>query len=77
MTHRWSGWPGAWCLDCGCDDPNEMALANDHIIWVGKQDENGNQNWIIDPDKRSLYAPAACPEPGSKRHDPYAVRTDS
>lgn len=19
-THRWSGWPGAWCLDCGITD---------------------------------------------------------
>jgi hypothetical protein len=25
--HRWSGWPGAWCLDCGCADPDEVALA--------------------------------------------------
>lgn len=23
MTHRWSGWPGAWCLDCGVDCPTE------------------------------------------------------
>jgi hypothetical protein len=27
--HRWSGWPGAWCLDCGCADPLEVALAAD------------------------------------------------
>ena len=26
-SHRWSGWPGAWCLDCGCEDPNELKLA--------------------------------------------------
>lgn len=24
--HRWSGWPGAWCLDCGDPDPMELAL---------------------------------------------------
>ena len=24
--HRWSGWPGAWCLDCGAEDPNELCL---------------------------------------------------
>jgi hypothetical protein len=23
--HRWSGWPGAWCLDCGAPDPREGA----------------------------------------------------
>lgn len=28
MKHRWSGWPGAWCLDCGCEDANEIALAD-------------------------------------------------
>ena len=26
--HRWSGWPGAWCLDCGEPDPREEALAD-------------------------------------------------
>jgi hypothetical protein len=28
-AHRWSGWPGAWCLDCGVEDPRE-ACAADH-----------------------------------------------
>lgn len=28
MTHRWSGWPGAWCLDCGTEDPVEYGVAN-------------------------------------------------
>lgn len=27
--HHWSGWPGAFCLDCGASDANEEALAND------------------------------------------------
>jgi len=26
-THRWSGWPGAWCLDCGQEDPRELEEA--------------------------------------------------
>jgi hypothetical protein len=26
--HRFSGWPGAWCLDCGAPDALEEALAN-------------------------------------------------
>lgn len=25
-SHRWSGWPGAYCLDCGSEDPLENAL---------------------------------------------------
>ena len=30
--HRWSGWPGAFCLDCGIEDPAEIELAD------GKED---------------------------------------
>jgi hypothetical protein len=26
--HRWSGWPGAYCIDCGCPDPMEEALSD-------------------------------------------------
>jgi hypothetical protein len=26
--HRWSGWPGAFCLDCFCEDPLEQCLAD-------------------------------------------------
>ena len=26
--HRWSGWPGAWCLDCGQADLAEPCIAN-------------------------------------------------
>ena len=25
--HTWSGWPGAYCLKCGIDDPLEKAIA--------------------------------------------------
>ena len=24
--HRWSGWPGAFCLVCGIDDPDEWCI---------------------------------------------------
>lgn len=26
-NHRWSGWPGAWCVDCGIGDPAELCMA--------------------------------------------------
>lgn len=26
--HRWSGWPGAFCLYCGREDQREIALAD-------------------------------------------------
>lgn len=25
--HRWSGWPGAYCLDCGTEEVVQYALA--------------------------------------------------
>ena len=25
--HKWSGWPGAYCLGCGFADPLEICLA--------------------------------------------------
>ena len=28
--HRWSGWPGAWCLDCGADNPIECCIMAGH-----------------------------------------------
>jgi hypothetical protein len=27
--HRWSGWPGAFCLDCFAPDLREQSLADD------------------------------------------------
>ena len=27
-SHRWSGWPGAFCLNCFIDDPLERAVAD-------------------------------------------------
>jgi hypothetical protein len=28
VQHRFSGWPGAYCLNCGAPDPNEEALGH-------------------------------------------------
>lgn len=59
--HRWSGWPGAWCLDCGIGDPLEQALADGFGF-----DDLGNPTVLP-----SQYSAGSCPEPGSRRHDPY------
>jgi len=34
--HRWSGWPGAWCLDCGQEDAGELCLADGHTQPCGR-----------------------------------------
>jgi hypothetical protein len=28
--HWWSGWPGAYCMRCGADDPMEFAIGNNY-----------------------------------------------
>lgn len=57
VEHRWSGWPGAWCLDCGCEDPREIALTE------GQCDENG----LVNVDQGLME----CKEPNSNRYNPY------
>ena len=66
-AHCWSGWPGAWCLDCGADDRNELAIAEGAF----GADEDGNPGRI-----HAGYGNGPCPEPGSRRHDPYAAIPD-
>lgn len=37
--HRWSGWPGAFCLDCGVGDLAELSLADSCSDCVIEQDK--------------------------------------
>lgn len=30
--HRWSGWPGAYCMYCFIEDPREICLADGHEL---------------------------------------------
>lgn len=32
IPHRWSGWPGAMCLDCGVDDQRELCIAVHDVL---------------------------------------------
>ena len=63
--HRWSGWPGAWCLDCGCSDPREDALANATQETIERTLVSGEYSDTIDPKLME------CAEPGSNRYNPY------
>ena len=66
--HNWSGWPGAWCLDCGCEDPREIALAE------GDFDVDKNGHPLL---KNITVEQMECKEPGSGRFDPYKARLDA
>jgi hypothetical protein len=69
--HRWSGWPGAWCLDCGCEDPHEIALAEGTAIEVLDDSDMGFHYEFPNIDSKQLE----CPEPGSNRNNPYVKQT--
>lgn len=84
--HRWSGWPGAWCLDCGVPDPGEEALAHDCIDFVCP---SCDQHWAQGICKESgldhmttaiesncgKHGSYECTEPGSGRYNPYLSAT--
>lgn len=55
VEHRWSGWPGAWCLDCGAEDPVERCAASGHPLFCGMK----------------ACQKTECAEPNSHKHDPY------
>jgi hypothetical protein len=43
--HRYSGWPGAYCLDCGLPDPAEEGIAHGCIDVMCK---NCGKSWPQD-----------------------------
>ena len=69
MNHRWSGWPGAWCLDCGLEDANELALAGPPEEVHHRYSEMPH---TAQPCGGCSKGP--CAEPGSHNHDPYYHR---
>lgn len=76
MSHRWSGWPGAWCLDCGIDDPGEVCIvAHEHLLQCPK-----GCDLLSIPSSFCKHGPPGpcadhpmppCPCPGAGYHDPY------
>lgn len=56
--HRWSGWPGAWCLDCGSSDPVEAGLSGLTIL-VGEECAEPHSH-RHDPYWAQLQNPAIC-----------------
>jgi len=74
MNHRWSGWPGAWCLDCGTEDKRETICVVEHRTpcpacsgtGCGMCYQTGEG-----PCPRSECKNDPCLEPGSNRHNPY------
>ena len=60
-NHRWSGWPGAYCLKCGSDDPIESALACPKCHVPGPDDKD--QEMKLCPEHQE-WVDAKCPVKG-------------
>jgi len=68
MTHRWSGWPGAWCLDCGLEDADEIALAGPASQARHRYSDLPH---TVPACRGCSPETGECPTPGSRRYDPY------
>ena len=65
--HRWSGWPGAWCLDCGQPDRTEECIGSHPEAFSGEETPENPMGYV----QHCVNGP--CPEPGSDRHNPYTL----
>lgn len=69
--HRWSGWPGAWCLDCGQSDANELCIAEHSVCITCIYDHcMCEENHPMQVCKEHVNGP--CPTPGQRLADPYS-----
>lgn len=68
--HRWSGWPGAWCLDCGQSDANEACVVehDDGLLCV-----EGHMCCTEGhaPKGCAVHRNGPCPKPLLRLADPY------
>jgi hypothetical protein len=77
--HRWSGWPGAYCIDCGSEDPAETCMAvHDKLDFICKRcGEHWPQGHCVkggDHDVETFPCPehplTKCPKPGANKDFP-------
>ena len=70
MDHRWSGWPGAWCFDCGTEDAREICVAtHDAGLTCVEGHYICEEGHVLQACPEHTNPP--CPEPGSNQHNPY------
>lgn len=75
MNHRWSETPLKYCIDCGCFDPVEEAIADGLVDF--ECDETGDIVPIIKEEIKVLYHGfKPCIEPGSDRWNSDARKSN-
>jgi hypothetical protein len=79
---RWSGWPGAYCFDCGREDPREQMLATGEVHYDCHKEVCACKvadQWLSCPFFGPVYSKPftlECAEPGSNRNNPYLTIED-
>jgi hypothetical protein len=52
--HHFSGWPGAFCLDCGAEDANELAIYEpDYHLCIEWEWEHPGEHCLIPMEDRN------------------------
>ena len=69
--HRWSGWPGAWCLDCGAEDAGEACLAEDCYCVISCVEGHVQCEEHPKAEPKARHRNTDCPTPGAGNFDPY------
>jgi len=82
--HHWSGWPGAYCVDCGIEDQTEICLAEHDVIlyctnghWLPDVNTQSPDDCPHDQTLCSDHINPPCAEPGSNRHNPYQKKGEN
>ena len=52
--HHWTGWPGAICFHCGCEDPMEIALADNDYDPI-------SNTWTTEERRKQFLEDNNCP----------------
>lgn len=70
--HRWSGWPGAWCLDCGQEDQNEICIGTHAPLLACIHGHELCMDRAHPPGFCDEHVNGPCLHPGEMLADPYA-----
>lgn len=70
-SHRWSGWPGAYCMHCGVFDPHEQAVAGDNFPFPADLDNPTPEEQQAMKDWYKANDGPQCPK-NTDGKDPYS-----
>lgn len=72
--HRWSGWPGAYCMLCGIDDPMEEASIN----WWNITIKDGKEiiEWDTEEHRLEVERIQGFCKGNPDKLDPYTIKPE-